>query len=74
MFTDRKSLAGEILNLLKERGGPIRVREIMTSIGGPSDVINMNIGFLVREGMVRIETKNDENFVVTVCSAIPAVT
>ena len=74
MFTDHRSLAGEILNLLKEQGGPIRVREIMTSIGGPSDVINMSIGFLVREGMIRIETKDDENFVVTVQGGIPAVT
>ncbi|GEM_PF-6657163 len=74
MFTDTKRVAGEILDLLKTRTGPVSIKEISECAAASMSVVNMSIGMLVREKLICIEYKDGENVIVLVHQETSAVT
>lgn len=74
MFTNTKEVAGEILDLLKTRPGPVSIKEISGCTAASMGVINMSIGMLVRERLICVDHKDGENIIVLVCHEVSAVT
>ncbi len=66
MFTDVHKVAGEILDLLKTRAGPVSIKEVNGSTAASMGAINMSIGMLVREDLIVVEGRDGENFIVLV--------
>lgn len=66
MFTDVHKVAGEILDILKARAGPVSIKEVNGGTAASMGEINMSIGMLVREDLIVIEEKDGENFIVLV--------
>ncbi|MBI5149155.1 MAG: hypothetical protein HZA28_00070 [Candidatus Omnitrophica bacterium] len=64
MFTEDRRVTGEIMDLLKKRAQPVKVKEIVDYVGVPMHMINMSISRLVREQLVIVESKEGENFLV----------
>lgn len=64
MFTDVRKVAGEILDLLNTRAGPVSIKEISEGSAASMSVINKSIGMLVREKLIHIEHKGGENIIV----------
>ncbi len=74
MFTDVRKVAGEILDLLKTRTGPVSIKEISECTAASMSVVNMSIGMLVREKSICIEYKDGENFVVLIHHEVSSMT
>ena len=66
MFADVRKVAGEILDLLRTRTGPVSIKEINGCTDASMGVINRSIGMLIREKLICIEYKDGENFVVLI--------
>ena len=54
MITEIGIVAGEILNLLEEKKGPMNMAEIKSHLDEPMEVINMSLGWLIRDNYVRV--------------------
>ena len=66
MFADVRKVAGEILDLLRTRTGPVSIKEINGCTAASIGVINRSIGMLIREKLICIEYKDGESFVVLI--------
>lgn len=66
MFTDVHKVAGEIVDFLKTRTGPVSIKEINGYTAAPPHMINRGIGVLVRENLIRIEVHDGENVMILV--------
>jgi len=66
MFTDVRSVSGEILELLERCQGAMSIREISNLSSAGLDMINRGVGELVRRGQVSVQTRDNENFVVRI--------
>lgn len=64
MFTDVRKVAGEILDFLKTRSGPVSIKEISGCTAASMSVINRSIGMLARENLIIIERRDGENMIV----------
>ena len=73
MFTEERRVTGEIMDLLKKRAQPVRIREIFDFVGAPMHVINMSISRLVREQLIIVEGKDGENFVAMVIHEVSSI-
>lgn len=62
MITEIGIISGEILDLLETKSVPLSIREIKFALDEPMDLINMSIGWLIREGYVNVSVKNGEGF------------
>lgn len=74
MFTDTRKVAGEILDLLKTRTGPVSIKEISGCTSASMSIINMSIGMLVREKLICIEYKDGENFIALIHHEVSSMT
>jgi len=66
MITQIGLAAGEILNLFEQRNRPLSMTEIKFYLDVPVDLIYMAVGWLVREGYVRMTVKDDESYLFSV--------
>lgn len=60
MITEIEIIAGEILNLLEERKMPVSIPEIKFFLDEPVDLIDMGIGWLMRENCVGVVSENEK--------------
>lgn len=58
MITETGIISGEILELLESKSGPPSISEIKLALDERMDLINMSIGWLIREGYVTVTVKN----------------
>ena len=56
-------VAGEILLLLEENNRPMSLKEVRYYLEASMRVINLSVSRLLREGLIRIETRNNKNFI-----------
>ena len=73
MFTDVRKVAGELLDLLKTRAGPVSIQEISGCTPASMGIVNMSIGMLVREKLICIERKDGENVIVLMHHEVSSV-
>ena len=65
MMTQIGIVSGEILNLLEEMKMPVSISDIKFHIDEPVDVIDMSIGWLIREDYVRVVRGNEKYLLKT---------
>ncbi|MCR4336359.1 MAG: winged helix-turn-helix domain-containing protein [Candidatus Omnitrophica bacterium] len=63
MITEIGIIAGAILEFLEEKQSPVSITEIKLHLDEPRDLINMAIGWLIRENYVHIVRDGQEYFV-----------
>ncbi len=59
MITRISIISGEILVLLEESGRTLELEEILEGLDESGDVVLMSLGWLAREGLIRIEQTED---------------
>ncbi len=74
MITEIGIVSGEILNLLDEKKHPLSVSEIKSHLDEPVDVINMSIGWLIRENYVRVARGNEKYLLIVTKNVRPKET
>lgn len=62
MITEIGIVAGAILNLLEEKKIPLSITEIRSYLNEPLELINMSIGWLIRESYVRVNREDQKYF------------
>ena len=62
MITEIGIVSGAILNLLEVKKTPLSITEIKFYLNEPLDLINMSIGWLVRESYVRVIREDQKYF------------
>ncbi len=62
MITQIGIVSGRILELIEDKKTSMSIAEIKFYLDEPMDLINMAIGWLVREQYVRMITKGNENY------------
>ena len=65
MITRIGIVSGDILNLLENQNRPMHLKDFDTQLQYPSAMILMSIGWLAREGYVRLEEEKEEDFLVS---------
>ena len=60
MITEIGIVSGEILNLLEDKRIPVGITEIQLYLDEPMDVIQMSIGWLIRENYVRVSRGSEK--------------
>lgn len=70
MITEIGIVSGEILNLLEEKKIPVSIDEIKSHLDEPMDVIYMSIGWLIREGYVRV-TRGGQKYLSLTTEVVP---
>lgn len=54
MITEIGIVSGEILEFLEQKKIPVSITEIQFELDEPLDLINMSVGWLIRENYVRV--------------------
>ncbi len=54
MITEIGLVSGEILEFLEEEDRPVSIEEIKCHLDEPMNVIDMSLGWLIRENYVRV--------------------
>ncbi|MGE0266984.1 MAG: winged helix-turn-helix domain-containing protein [Candidatus Omnitrophota bacterium] len=67
MITEIGIVAGKILELLEANKFPMSVLEIQKELDEPWNVINMSIGWLVRDNYVFVN-KDNELYLAVICA------
>lgn len=62
MITQIGIIAGDILNLIEKYRRPLSVTEIRRLLKSPVSLINMGIGWLIREQCVVVIAKDGHNY------------
>lgn len=73
MFTEERRVAGEIMDLLKKRAGPVRIKDIADEVSTSAQVINLSISRLVRDQLIVVEARDGENVVVMVVHEVSSI-
>lgn len=68
MMTQIGIASGEILTLIDEKKRPVSISEIESHLDSNKELAYMSIGWLVREGYVRLEEIGKEKYLSCVCN------
>ena len=66
-------VAGEMLTILEQTGGPMNIDELGKKLDHPQEIVLMSLGWMVRQGYLKLEERENNYVVSLVPNVSPAI-